>query len=62
MDIIPELLSASVHFKLLIYNNTIVVAMRICGVSEILVVRFEIFTTALLKTSILIFRQRASSI
>jgi hypothetical protein len=27
-------------------------AMRICGVSELLVVRFEIFTPALLKVSI----------
>jgi len=52
MDIIPEFLSAFIHFNLPIFNNTIMAAMRICGVSELLIVRFEIFTTALLKTSI----------
>jgi len=50
MDIIPEFLSASIHFNLLVFNNTIMAAMQICGVSELLVVTFEIFTTALLKT------------
>jgi len=52
MDIISEFLSAFIHFNLLIFNNTIMAAMRICGVSELLVVRFEIFTTAVLKISV----------
>jgi hypothetical protein len=52
MDIIPEFLSAFIHFNWLIFNSTIMAAMQICGVSEVLVLRFEVFKTTLFKTSI----------